>query len=101
VDKRLANLERRLGPAPDVGRLVIIWPGSWDDHDRDLWERSEILHDLDLHDDLVQKHTGYRPTHRPGVVETVVMPAPIEIEKASEDERATWRAQQGASPWGA
>ena len=94
MERRLTALEQRLGSTPDPGRLVIVSPGSWDDRDRGLWQQSEILHDRDLHDDLIEKHTGYRPQHRPGVIEVIVMPAPLAIEEADEGTRATWRARR-------
>jgi hypothetical protein len=99
MEKQLSVLERRLGPAPDVGRLVIVSPGSWEDRDRELWQRAEILHDRELHDGLIEKHSGYRPQHRPGVVEVLVMPAPERIEQASEEERAAWREAQRRDAW--
>jgi hypothetical protein len=94
VERRLSALEQRLGPAPDLGRLVVIAPNAWSDADRDAWERSRILHDQELHDDLIEKHTGYRPRHRPGVIEVMVVPAPLAIEQADEATRAQWRARR-------
>ena len=98
MEKRINALEQRFSPAPDPGRLVLISPNSWDDADRDAWERAEILHDTDAKDDLVQKHTGDRPVRRPGRVSVVVVPAPQDVEDADEVTRQAWReARQGDS----
>jgi hypothetical protein len=91
MDKRLSRLEQRLGPTPAVGRLVFITPNSWSDADRESWERAEILPDTTVKDDLIEKHTGIRPTRRPGVISIIVDMAPASIENADEATRAAWR----------
>lgn len=99
MERRISALERRCIPTPDLGRLAIVAPNSWSDADRELWQRCEILHDQDLHDDLIEKYTGHRPGRRPGVVNVVIVPAPAEVEQASEDERAAWREAQRTDAW--
>jgi hypothetical protein len=93
VERRISALEQRCGPRPDPGRLAIIAPNCWSDDDRDAWERAEILHDQDLHDDLIEKYTGHRPGRRPGMVNVVIVPAQTWVEESSEDERAAWRGR--------
>jgi len=94
MERRISALEQRCIPTPDLGRLAIICPNAWSDQDRELWQRSEILHDQDLHDDLVEKYSGHRPGRRPGVDNVVIVPAPQDVEDADEATRAQWRARR-------
>jgi hypothetical protein len=103
MESRLRRIERSFGGRDDCGPLVVICPNAWSDVDRDLWERSEILHDDTLHDDLIERYTGHRPrpcrAHCPHV-NLIVVPAPAAVEEASEDERAAWRDRVSARhPW--
>ena len=100
MERRLRTLEQRIGSSDDdSGRLVIVSPNAWSDADQAAWERSSLLHDRDLHDDLIEKHTGYRPQHRPGVIEVIVVPAPAAVEDAYEVTRAAWCEAASASTW--
>jgi hypothetical protein len=104
MDRRVRNLEQRFGSSEDdCGRLAIIAPNSWSDADRELWQRGEILHEADSHDDLIEKYTGHRPRscrrHRVHI-NVVIVPAPEEVEEVSEEERAAWRQRVNARhPW--
>src|SRR5215207_7714316 len=91
MERRRTTLEQRFGPPPDLGRLALISPNAWSDADRDAWERAENLHDVAAKDALIEKYSGHRPVRRPGVINVVVVPPPVAIEKASEDERRAWR----------
>ena len=99
MERRLDRLEQRLGGSgEDCGQLAIIAPNSWSDADREAWERAEILHDATTHDDLIEKYSGHRPRPCRAVV-VMIVPAPAKVERASEEDRAAWRAQVGTSPW--
>jgi hypothetical protein len=96
MERRVRALEQRIGSADDVcGPLAIIAPNSWSDEDREAWERRDILHDQDLHDDLIEKYSGIRPQlcrgDRPQIT-VLIVPAPAEVEEADEATRAAWRA---------
>jgi hypothetical protein len=104
MERRVRALEQRIGRADDAcGPLAIIAPNSWSDADRAAWERAEILHDGTTHDDLIEKYSGHRPQpcrgHRPHIT-VLIIPAPAEVEEASEGERAAWRERVSSRrPW--
>ncbi len=97
MDRRIDRLSRAFSAGDDCGPLVIIAPNSWSDADRDAWERAAILHDEETRDSLIEKYTGQRPrpcrAPRPHI-NIVVVPAPLTVEEADEEERAAWRARR-------
>jgi hypothetical protein len=99
MEKRLTRLESMLGRDDDGGQLALTSSNAWSDEDQALWQKSQILHDQDLHDDLIEKYTGHRPCRRPGLVSVIDVPAPQHIEEADEATRAIWREQANARAW--
>jgi hypothetical protein len=95
MESRLRRIERGLGGGSDsCGPLALIAPNSWSDADRELWECAKILHDEDVESGLIEKYAGHavRPCRCARQHFTViVVPAPVAVEEASEDERAAWR----------
>ena len=94
MDRRIDRLSRAFGGRDDCGPLAIIAPNSWSDADRDAWERAQILNDETTRDDLIEKYTGQRPrpchAARPHI-NIVIVPAPLTVEEANEEERAACR----------
>ena len=99
MERRLHRLSKAFGADDAPGRLVIVTPNAWSDDDRDAWDRAWILHDTVAKDDLIEGNTGIRPTHRPGLVSVIVIPAPAVIEAADEATRAIWRERANARAW--
>ena len=104
---RIRRMEDHFGMPSDgegeCGPIPIFAPNSWSDEDRDLWERASILHDQELHDDLIERNTGIRPSRCPGRITGLIVPAPVQVEQADEATRAEWRAgrwafEQGITP---
>jgi hypothetical protein len=103
MERRLDRLEARLGGGgEDCGQLAIIAPNSWADADRASWERAQILQDDDVEDALIARYSGQqvRPCRCARQhINVIEVPAPAEIEQASEAARAIWRARSRTSSW--